>query len=219
LAPTGSCLVGETDASAERATSLIRARPAAQLWGPGAPSQSKLPRRRRTARCQTARPKARHYDQIVLPGARQSRGKRWQLELAARALPREASAVPRRPCETARSASGTTPSTPKRRTRPAGWVVSAGAARKSPKAPTTSKAWLPSHPCAGCLRSPCLGLDHSDFRLLSLMAEGFADKEIAGLLGRSVWTVNRNVHDLMRRMDVSSRTEACIVALKRALIH
>jgi PAS domain S-box-containing protein len=63
------------------------------------------------------------------------------------------------------------------------------------------------------------GLDHPDFRLLSLMAEGFADKEIAELLGKSVWTVNRNVHDLMRKMDVSSRTEACVIALKRALIY
>jgi DNA-binding NarL/FixJ family response regulator len=64
-----------------------------------------------------------------------------------------------------------------------------------------------------------LGLSHPDLRLLSLLAEGFADKEIAELLGKSVWTVNRSVHDLMRKMDVSSRTEACVVALKRALIY
>ena len=51
-----------------------------------------------------------------------------------------------------------------------------------------------------------------------LMCEGFADKEIAGLLGTSVWTVNKEVGSILRKMNVTSRTEACIRALRANLI-
>jgi DNA-binding NarL/FixJ family response regulator len=62
------------------------------------------------------------------------------------------------------------------------------------------------------------GLRHLDLRLLSLMAEGFSDKELAVLLGTSVWTVNRKVHEVIQKLGVSSRTEACVFALKQTLI-
>lgn len=51
-----------------------------------------------------------------------------------------------------------------------------------------------------------------------LMCEGFADKEIANLLGTSVWTVNKEVGRILRKMNASSRTEACIRAIRSNLI-
>jgi PAS domain S-box-containing protein len=71
---------------------------------------------------------------------------------------------------------------------------------------------------ANALDPAAHGLRHMDIRLLALMAEGFSDKELAVLLGTSVWTVNRKVHEVIQNLGVSSRTEACIFALKQALI-
>ena len=51
-----------------------------------------------------------------------------------------------------------------------------------------------------------------------LMCEGFADKEIASLLGTSVWTVNKEVGRILKKMNASSRTEACIRAIRANLI-
>jgi DNA-binding NarL/FixJ family response regulator len=57
-----------------------------------------------------------------------------------------------------------------------------------------------------------------DIRLLHLIAEGFADKEIASLLSTSVWTINRDVSEMLSRLDVMSRTEACVKAIRTGMI-
>lgn len=62
------------------------------------------------------------------------------------------------------------------------------------------------------------GLTPREISLLQLMAEGFADKEVASILGTSVWTVNKDVGDVMRKLNVSSRTGACVEALKQRVI-
>ena len=62
------------------------------------------------------------------------------------------------------------------------------------------------------------GLTPREISLLQLMAEGFADKEVASILGTSVWTVNKDVGDVIRKLDVSSRTGACVEALKQHVI-
>ena len=67
-------------------------------------------------------------------------------------------------------------------------------------------------------RSPAFSLDSRELCAVLLMCEGFADKEIASLLGTSVWTVNKEVGHILRKMNASSRTEACIKAIRHNLI-
>lgn len=74
-------------------------------------------------------------------------------------------------------------------------------------------------------RSQRLDTDFSAFALSTretcavlLMSEGFADKEIAALLGTTVWTVNKDVGVILRKMNARSRTEACIKAIKSNLL-
>jgi PAS domain S-box-containing protein len=66
--------------------------------------------------------------------------------------------------------------------------------------------------------SPAFSLDSREIFAVLLMCEGFADKEIASLLGTSVWTVNKEVSRILRKMNANSRTEACIKAIRHNLI-
>ena len=66
--------------------------------------------------------------------------------------------------------------------------------------------------------SPAFSLGSRELCAILLMCEGFADKEIASLLGTSVWTVNKEVGRILRKMNASSRTEACIKAVRHNLI-
>jgi PAS domain S-box-containing protein len=66
--------------------------------------------------------------------------------------------------------------------------------------------------------SPDFSLSSRELCTVLLMCEGFADKEIATLLGTSVWTVNKEVSRIFRKMNASSRTEACIKAIRHNLI-
>ncbi len=61
-------------------------------------------------------------------------------------------------------------------------------------------------------------LNARDKCLLQLMSEGLADKEIANLLGTSVWTINKEVGKVLQKMNAPSRTRACIAAIKADLI-
>jgi DNA-binding NarL/FixJ family response regulator len=65
---------------------------------------------------------------------------------------------------------------------------------------------------------PTFSLSTRELCTILLMCEGFADKEIANLLGTSVWTVNKEVGRILRKMNASSRTEACIRAIRSNLI-
>ncbi|HEX5140405.1 MAG TPA: PAS domain S-box protein [Dehalococcoidia bacterium] len=66
--------------------------------------------------------------------------------------------------------------------------------------------------------APRFQLNSRELCALMLMCEGFADKEIAALLGTSVWTVNKEVGKIMRKMNATSRTAACIAAIRSNLI-
>lgn len=57
-----------------------------------------------------------------------------------------------------------------------------------------------------------------DVCLLQLMVEAFTDEELAVLLGVSLSTVRTAVGGLIRKMNASSRTEACVQAIKRRLV-
>jgi DNA-binding CsgD family transcriptional regulator len=54
--------------------------------------------------------------------------------------------------------------------------------------------------------------------VLQLLAEGFADKEIALLLAVSVWTINKAVGSIISKLGAASRTGACILALRSHII-
>jgi DNA-binding CsgD family transcriptional regulator len=67
-------------------------------------------------------------------------------------------------------------------------------------------------------RLPCAGFQYGltprDIRLLQLAAEGFASKELACVLGVSTATVDNGLRAILQKLNASSRTEACVIALK-----
>ena len=57
-----------------------------------------------------------------------------------------------------------------------------------------------------------------DICLLQLMVEAFSDEELALLLGISEAAVQAAVGGVIGKMKASSRTEACVLAIKRRLV-
>ena len=62
------------------------------------------------------------------------------------------------------------------------------------------------------------GLSTRENEVLVLIAEGLADKEIALSLGMSPYTVNKHVGAILRKLNVASRTQAAVRALRFGLI-
>jgi DNA-binding NarL/FixJ family response regulator len=54
--------------------------------------------------------------------------------------------------------------------------------------------------------------------ILSLVAEGHADKQIAETLRISTYTVNKHVGNILGKMNAASRTEAGVRALREHLV-
>ncbi len=63
--------------------------------------------------------------------------------------------------------------------------------------------------------SPLTNREHQVLRHIAL---GLSNKEIARSLGISVETVKEHVQNLMRKLDVSDRTEAAVWAVRRGLV-
>jgi len=76
----------------------------------------------------------------------------------------------------------------------------------------------PSLPTPVPLLSRQYGLTPAERRILQLLAEGFADRDLAEILGRRDWAVSREVTVLLQKMGVTSRTAACVAAIKAHLI-
>jgi DNA-binding CsgD family transcriptional regulator len=53
--------------------------------------------------------------------------------------------------------------------------------------------------------------------VLQLMAEGLADKEIARLLGISVWTASKDASSVLNKLGAASRTRASVQAVREGL--
>ena len=68
-------------------------------------------------------------------------------------------------------------------------------------------------------RVPNSRLSAREREVLSLMATGKTNKEIASLLGLTEATVKGHVSLIFMRMNVTDRTEAVITALRRGLVH
>jgi DNA-binding NarL/FixJ family response regulator len=68
-------------------------------------------------------------------------------------------------------------------------------------------------------RTPNSDLSPREREVLSLMAQGKTNKEIASELGITEATVKCHVSVILLRLDVSDRTQAVIAALQRGLEH
>ena len=61
-------------------------------------------------------------------------------------------------------------------------------------------------------------LTPKEFEILKWLATGMSNKEIAKVLGKSDQTVKAQVQELLRKLDVSSRTEAVTKATKLNMV-
>jgi len=70
----------------------------------------------------------------------------------------------------------------------------------------------------GIDRAAQYALTFREITVLSLIARGNSDKEIADLLGLSPFTVNKHSSNLVRKMRARSRTEAAARAVREGII-
>lgn len=61
-------------------------------------------------------------------------------------------------------------------------------------------------------------LTHREFQVLRHLALGLSNKEIARSLGISIETVKEHVQNLLRKLQVSERTQAAVWALRKGLV-
>jgi DNA-binding NarL/FixJ family response regulator len=61
-------------------------------------------------------------------------------------------------------------------------------------------------------------LSPRESEVLTYLSKGFTIREIAGLLGIRWFTVNDHIKSIYRKLDVSSRAEAAVLAAKRGLV-
>ena len=69
-----------------------------------------------------------------------------------------------------------------------------------------------------CCDPPLPPLSHRQIQILEEMAKGRSSKEIADKLKLQKDSVDKYVHNLMRKINASSRTEAVAIALKKRLL-
>jgi two-component system NarL family response regulator len=62
-------------------------------------------------------------------------------------------------------------------------------------------------------------LSGRELEVLQLLSEGRSNKEIGASLSISEGTVKLHVNNILAKLDVTSRTEAISVALKRGILH
>jgi PAS domain S-box-containing protein len=61
-------------------------------------------------------------------------------------------------------------------------------------------------------------LSADEFALLEMLSEGFVEKEIAAITGAPVSRIDRELQKLLEKLNASSRTEACVRALREGLL-
>jgi len=67
--------------------------------------------------------------------------------------------------------------------------------------------------------TPRVELTEREMEVLTLMAKGYRNKDIADAIGRTEATVKVHVLHVLSKLNVSDRTEAVAVALQRGIIH
>jgi DNA-binding NarL/FixJ family response regulator len=78
--------------------------------------------------------------------------------------------------------------------------------------PTAVAVRLAEHP-------PGSDLTERELEVLTLVARGLANKDVAGAIGRTDETVKVHLKNIFAKLHVTDRTEAVTVALARGLIH
>lgn len=92
---------------------------------------------------------------------------------------------------------------------------------QAPHAPFTSSGGLPgSHSRPIPIEKP---LDHErltprETEVLTYLSKGFTIKEIANLMGIKWFTVNDHIKSIYKKLNVSSRAEAAVLASKQGLV-
>lgn len=66
---------------------------------------------------------------------------------------------------------------------------------------------------------PEAALSPREIEVLTLVAQGLANKEIAVRLGTAAGTVKMHVQNILAKLDATDRTRAVTIALKRGIIH
>jgi len=66
---------------------------------------------------------------------------------------------------------------------------------------------------------PQAALTPREVEVLTLVAEGLANKEIAARLGTADGTIKMHVQNILAKLDATDRTQAVTIALKRGIIH
>ena len=67
-------------------------------------------------------------------------------------------------------------------------------------------------------QSPHHGLTARELEVLTLLARGMSNAEIAGTLFISLRTAQTHVTNILTKLGVSSRTEAAVLAVRDALV-
>jgi DNA-binding NarL/FixJ family response regulator len=67
--------------------------------------------------------------------------------------------------------------------------------------------------------TPRIELTEREMEVLTLMARGMSNKQIANAIGRTEATVKVHVLHIFEKLDVDDRTKAVTVALNRGMIH
>jgi len=82
----------------------------------------------------------------------------------------------------------------------------------------SSFAFEPSSPHSQDISKPANPLTHREQEILSLLAAGKTNQEIAQVLYIAPGTVRVHIHAILQKLEVSDRTQAVIVALQKGLI-
>jgi len=67
--------------------------------------------------------------------------------------------------------------------------------------------------------TPRIELTERELEVLTLMAKGFRNKDIAKAIERAEATVKLHVLHVMSKLDAADRTEAVAIAIRRGIIH
>lgn len=66
---------------------------------------------------------------------------------------------------------------------------------------------------------PEVALTPREVEVLTLVARGFGNKEVADILGTAAGTVKAHVQSILSKLDANDRTHAVTIALRRGIIH
>jgi DNA-binding NarL/FixJ family response regulator len=62
-------------------------------------------------------------------------------------------------------------------------------------------------------------LSPKEIEVLTLVAQGFSNKEIGAKLGKAAGTIKIHVQNILEKLDASDRTHAVTIAAQRGIIH